>query len=257
MAVPVFLMHQSADFVQLALSALGRIDDSLPLYVRLARALNEALEGGDVDRNPELPSERTLSARLGISRVTVRKSLDELARAGMLRRRQGARTVVAKRVQKTLSTLTGFSDELRARGSVPGHRWLSRQTVLPTPSEAMALGIAGDDAVVRLVRVRLADGRPLAIERATVPQAILPSGELVGASLYEALTSLGAAPVRGMQRIRAGIMTQVDATLLEHEVGAPLLIIERRCFLADGRAVEFTETRYNGESYDFLTGLGV
>ena len=51
-------------------------------------------------------------------------------------------------------------------------------------------------------------------------------------------------------------MTPVEATFLEADAGAPLLIIERRCYLADGRPVEFTETRYNGELYDFLTELG-
>lgn len=249
-------MPESQDFCRRTAAALARLQNGEPLYLRLARALNEVLEQGDASGNPALPSERTLSAGLAISRVTVRKSLDELARAGMLRRRQGARTVIATRAQKTLTTLTGFSDELRARGGEPGHRWLSRQTVLPNPSEAMALGITGEEAVVRMVRVRLADGKPLAIERATVPQAILPSGDMVGASLYQTLTSLGAAPVRGVQRIRAGLMSAIDARLLEHEAGAPLLIIERRCFLASGRAVEFTETRYNGESYDFLTSLG-
>ncbi len=50
-------------------------------------------------------------------------------------------------------------------------------------------------------------------------------------------------------------MTEVEAELLEAEVGAPLLIIERRCCLADGRAVEFTETRYNGALYEFLTDI--
>lgn len=249
-------MPDSQDFCRRTAAALARLQGGEPLYQRLAQALNAVLEQGEASGHPALPSERTLSAGLAISRVTVRKALDELARAGMLRRRQGARTVVATRAQKTLTTLTGFSDELRARGGAPGHRWLSRQTVLPNPSEAMALGITGEEAVVRLVRVRLADGRPLAIERATVPQAILPSGEMVGASLYQTLTALGAAPVRGVQRIRAGLMSAIDARLLEREAGAPLLIIERRCFLADGRAVEFTETRYNGESYDFLTSLG-
>ncbi len=62
--------------------------------------------------------------------------------------------------------------------------------------------------------------------------------------------------MRGAQRIRAGIMAQIEAELLQAEVGAPLLIIERRCYLADGRPVEFTETRYNGAVYDFLTDLG-
>lgn len=120
----------------------------------------------------------------------------------------------------------------------------------------MALGLSATDPVVRLVRIRTADGRPLAIERATVPQAILPSGDMVEASLYATMRALGVAPVRGAQRIRAGLMSPVEAELLEAEPGGPLLIIERRCALADGRAVEFTETRYNGALYDFLTDLG-
>ena len=97
---------------------------------------------------------------------------------------------------------------------------------------------------------------PLAIERAAIPQSVLPSSDLVGDSLYALLTELGVAPIRGVQRIRAGIMAMSEAELLESSPGAPLLIVERRCFLEDGRPVEFTETRYNGERYDFLTELG-
>lgn len=227
-----------------------------PLYHRLASALLDAMTVGTITGGQTLPSERRLSGELGISRVTVRRALDLLARDGRLQRQQGAQTQIIPRVQKTLSNITGFSDELKARGSQPGHRWISRQTVLPTPSEAMFLGLLSSDPVVRLVRIRTADGRPLAIERATVPQAILPSGELVEESLYATLRGLGCGPVRGAQRIRAGLMSPVEAEFLEADAGAALLIIERRCYLADGRAVEFTETRYNGALYDFLTDLG-
>lgn len=241
------------DHVQMAL-AKTPVDG--PLYQRLSTALLDAMTVGNISGGQALPSERRLSADLGISRVTVRRALELLARDGRLQRQQGAQTRVVDRVQKTLSTVTGFSEELKARGSVPGHRWISRQTVLPTPSEAMSLGLSTNDQVVRLVRIRTADGRPLAIERATVPQAILPSGDLVDDSLYATLRTLGCGPVQGAQRIRAGVMSPVEADLLEAEPGAPLLIIERRCYLADGRAVEFTETRYNGALYDFLTDLG-
>jgi GntR family transcriptional regulator len=238
------------------LRALAEADGARPLYLRLREALSEALRLGVADTQAGLPSERWLAERLGVSRVTLRRALDELAADGLLSRRQGARTTVARRVEKMLSTLTGFSDELRARGIEPGQRWISRRTLAPSPAEAMALGLSGSDSIVRLVRVRLADGQPIAIERAAVPQAILPSGDLVSHSLYDALARLGSPPVRGVQRIRAGLMTRVDAELLESDLGAPLLIVERRCFLADGQPVEFTETRYNGESYDFLTELG-
>ena len=236
-------------------AAMKQPSGSLPIYRHLASVLIELMQLGDEPASNALPSERSLSVGLGISRVTVRKALDELALEGRLRRRQGARTTIGNRLQKRISTLSGFSEELRSRGIEPGQRWISRQTVLPSPSEAMALGLSGADPIVRLVRVRLADGIPLAIERAAIPQSVLPSADLVENSLYALLTDLGVPPVRGVQRIRAGIMTRIEAELLDCSPGTPMLIVERRCFLADGRPAEFTETRYNGERYDFLTEL--
>lgn len=246
-------MTDIVDFCAQITGYLAQFGDARPLYRKLADALAQQMKLDGAQAH--LPSERKLSAALGISRVTVRRALDELAADGLLVRRQGARTVMAPRMEKALSALTGFSDELRARGHTPGQRWLAREHVLPSPAEAMALDISGSSAIIRLLRVRLADGQPIAIERAAVPQSILPDGSLVGDSLYEALSRLDARPVRGVQRIRAGIMTRSDAEQLESQSGGPLLIVERRCFLADGRPVEFTETRYNGESYDFLTEL--
>lgn len=237
-------------------AAMKQPSGSLPIYRHLANVMIELMQNEDEVGSSALPSERSLSAGLGISRVTVRKALDELALEGRLQRRQGARTVMGDRMQKRISYLSGFSEELRSRGIEPGQRWISRQTVLPTPTEAMALGLSGADPIVRLVRVRLADGIPLAIERAAIPQSVLPSGDLVEDSLYALLTDLGVPPMRGVQRIRAGIMARIEAELLECSPGTPLLIVERRCFLADERPVEFTETRYNGERYDFLTELG-
>lgn len=237
-------------------ASLARTSAKTPLYQRLATVLPGCVTEGVGGDGKTMPSERRLSRELGISRVTVRRALDLLSREGRVHRQQGAQTKVVDRVHKALSTITGFTEELSARGSVAGHRWISKNTVLPTPGEALALGLSASDMVVRLVRIRTADGRPLAIERATIPQAILPSGDAVDASLYATLRALGAAPVQGTQRIRAGLMSQVEADLLEAELGSALLIIERRCCLADGRAVEFTETRYNGVLYDFFTDLG-
>lgn len=241
----------------LVCAALARTDPDAPLYRRLGAALGEVVTGAAGPGGLTLPSERKLSEGLGVSRVTVRRALDEMARDGRLRRRQGAQSRLVDRVEKSLSKITGFSEELQARGRRPGHRWVSRQTVRPSPTEAMALNLSAHELVVRLVRIRMADDEPLAIESATIPQSILPDGGLVGESLYAVLRRMGAEPVRGAQRIRAGIMAPVEAELLKADVGSPLLIIERRCYLADGRPVEFTETRYNGALYDFITDLGI
>jgi GntR family transcriptional regulator len=248
-------MHDFAELYLYLIKHMESANQNEPLYRRLSVALSDALKSGALSASSPLPSERKLSEKLDLSRVTIRRALDELQADGFLQRRQGARTSVTPRLEKTLSLLTGFSAELQARGMEPGQSWISRKTVNPTPVESMALGVPPTALIIRLIRVRLADGVPIAVERAAVPQVFLPDPNLVTTSLYEALASAGAGPARGIQRIRAGIMNKLEAELLEAEPGSPLLIIERRCFLEDGRPVEFTETRYNGERYDFSAEL--
>ena len=121
----------------------------------------------------------------------------------------------------------------------------------------MALALSPGSRVVRLHRLRLSGDSALAVERTTVPQAILPRAELVKDSLYEALNRLGVAPVRAMQRLRAVALDAASADHLGLQPGAPALQIERRAFLADGRAVEFTRSIYRADAYDFVAELTI
>lgn len=234
---------------------LAEARDERPLYRKLRDELEAAIGEGALVPGTFIPSERVLSGELGLSRVTVRKALAELSGIGVLNRRRGSKTEVATRVEKTLSGLTSFSEDMRSRGMVPGAKWLSREVTKPSPNEIMALGISPSDPIIRLERLRLADSVPIAIERARIPQAILPSPGLVGDSLYATLESLDALPVRALQRMRAGKASARDAKLLGCPEATPIFIVERRCYLDNGRVVEFTETRYNGEVYDFVTEL--
>ncbi len=230
-------------------------DPTAPLYIRLAEAIRAGLSGDRHGVGTTLPGERRLAEGLGISRVTVRKAIDRLVSERSLVRRHGARTVAAARVEKSLSRLTSFSEDIRARGSVPGAVWISRTTGRATADERAALCLARDDKVCRMVRLRTADGEPLAIERSTVPCAILRSPDLVRTSLYAVLQAAGAEPARAVQRLHAATTTAEDARHLGCGVGEALLVIERRCYLADGRAVELCETRYRGDAYDFAVEL--
>lgn len=248
-------MTKTDPIVEFVNSNIKKAADSRPLYLQIADALSEAIKSEMLGDHRVLPSERSLASSLGVSRVTVRRAFDDLSASGLLTRKQGARSAVTTRVEKTLSLLTGFSEELRARGATPGQKWLLKEVTLPTPNEAMALGVSPHDKVVRLVRIRLADNVPIAFEKAVIPQELLGSPDLVKDSLYEALREANNSPTRGIQRIRAGVMTVVEADALASEPGTPLLIVERRCFLSDGRAVEFTETRYHGKRYDFVSDL--
>lgn len=227
----------------------------VPLHKRLKSAIEAAILGNSLKPGAVLPGERLVSEALGLSRVTVRKSIASLVEEGFLRRRHGSKTEVSSRVEKSLSTLTSFSEDMSTRGLEPGCRWLSKQIVRPSPSEMMALGIAADAYVIRMKRIRTADGLPLALETSTVPTRFLPSPDLVGESLYEALEKLGAMPQRAIQRLRSRPASASDAEHLKCDIGAPLLVMERRCFLADEQIVEFSESRYKGDVYDFVFEL--
>ncbi|WEX07277.1 GntR family transcriptional regulator [Chelativorans sp. AA-79] len=226
-----------------------------PLYRRLKAALGEAIASSRLKRGAVIPSERTLCGELSISRVTVRKAIDELVADGLLNRRHGAKTMVSSRLEKSLATMTSFSEDMRWRGLEPGCIWISKEISRPSPVEMMALGLSATDRVARLKRIRTADGTPIAIETASLPARFLPKPEEVGASLYEALDARGAMPVRAIQRMQSSPISREEAQLLKAPEDIGLLVVERRCFLGDGQIVEFTETRYRGDVYDFVIEL--
>ena len=234
---------------------MSAADPVVPLYKQLKDAIERAIVENVLKPGGTLPGERAIADALSMSRVTVRKAIETLVEEGLVQRRHGARTEVGSRVEKSLSTLTSFSEDMTSRGMKPGCIWLSRQISRPSPAEMMALGLSGTGQVLRLKRIRTADGVPLALETSAVPTRFLSSPDLIGDSLYEAMERSGAMPQRAIQRMRSRRATIADAEHLHCEVGEPLLVMERRCFLADGQIVEFTESRYRGDVYDFVVEL--
>lgn len=228
---------------------------STPLYLQLRSRLRQAVEGGLLRVGEAIPGERHLAKAAGVSRVTVRRALDDLVADGVLVQRQGAGTFIAPRIEQPLAWLTSFSEDMRVRGLRPASIWLERTLDRATPDEAMALDLSPGAWVVRIARVRIAGDQPMAVERACVPARFLPAVDLVKGSLYEALAARGHRPVRALQRVRAEQVGGDDARLLSIAEGNAVLAIERRAFLADGTAVEFTRSRYRGDLYDFVAEL--
>ena len=124
---------------------------------------------------------------------------------------------------------------------------------LPSPEEMTSLAVGPDESVVRLSRLRLADDVPMAIEHTAAPARFLPAVEKIGPSLYDALAATGHSPTRGLQRLRAMLLSDDDAALLGVPSGSPVLYIQRIAYLADGRCVEFTRSYYRSDTYEFVS----
>lgn len=230
-------------------------NSSQPLYQQLQRALREAIELRLLGPDDALPSERQLAADLQVSRITVRKAIEGLAEEGLLSRRQGAGNFVNTRIEKNFAKLTSFSEDMRARGREPRSEWLKRAEGTVTPEEAMKLALSPGTLVYRFNRLRYADDAPMSIEYATIVASVLPSLEVVDTSLYEALERAGQRPVRALQRLRALLLDEEQAKLLEAEVGDAGLLVERLGYLRDGRAIELSQSIYRGDTYDFVAEL--
>src|SRR5450432_2974561 len=228
---------------------------SLPLYQQLQRAIREAIETHVLGPDDALPAERQIASELSVSRITVRKAIEGLVEEGLLVRRQGSGNFVAARIEKNFAKLTSFSEDMRSRGRTPHSEWLKLAEGAVTPEEALTLRLSPGAPVYRFHRLRFADDAPMCLEFETVAADCLPSLEAVGKSLYEALETAGNRPVRALQRLRALLLNAEQAKLLHAREGDAGLLVERVGFLRDGRAVEFCQSFFRGDTYDFVAEL--
>jgi GntR family transcriptional regulator len=229
-----------------------------PLFENIGAVLRREIVAGRFAQSDVLPGERELSQALKVSRTTLRRAIAGLIEEGLLVHRHGAGTFVRRsppHVEQPLSRLTSFTEDMRLRGLVASSKVIERGVFLPTPEESMMLDIALSETVFRLSRLRLADGAPMAIERAAVPMRFLGDADRVGDSLYAALEAAGYRPVRGVQRLRAVVVGAAEAAALEIAEGQPALDIQRVAYVSDGRRVEFTRSTYRSDTYDFVAEL--
>ncbi|TIU67681.1 MAG: GntR family transcriptional regulator, partial [Mesorhizobium sp.] len=158
-----------------------------PLYLQLRKSIEEAVNRGLIGPGDALPSERDIASKADISRVTVRKAVQDLVKGGILVQRHGSGTFVAprmERVEQSLSRLTSFTEDMARRGMVVRSAWLDRGLYAPSPDEMMVLGLSSNELVARVARLRIANDTPLAIERAALSASVLPDPEAIGTSLY-------------------------------------------------------------------------
>ncbi len=247
-------MPEAPAFIDVVRAAISG-ESATPLYRRLERGIRNAVDDGCLGTDDALPSERDLANTLGVSRITVRRAVRALVDDGLLTQQQGAGTFVSSQLVQPLSALTSFTEDMSARGMVPGAQWLDRSISAATPDEVAALDLHQGAQVTRLYRLRTANERPLCVEHTALPSAYLPDPDSVDVSLYELLSERGFRPVRARQTLRAELLNIEQARLLTVPTGSPCLHIERLSFLADGTPIEFVSSYYRGDSYSFAVEL--
>ena len=193
-----------------------------------------------------------------MSRVTVRKAVQDLVKGGILVQRHGSGTFVAprmERVEQSLSRLTSFTEDMARRGMTRASNWLDRGLYPPSPDEMMVLGLSANELVARVAGCASPTTRRWPSSGRRCRRTSCPIRTRSAHSLYAALEKTGNRPVRAVQRISAANLGEADAACSTSPAGSAGLNIERISYLATGKVVEFTRSIYRGDAYDFVAEL--
>ena len=228
-----------------------------PKYEALRSRIEADIRAG-LRPHAALPSERQLMASYGVSRMTVRQALSMLADDGLVYRVQGSGTFVADpaKISKSLA-LTSFSEDITARGMVPGSSSERIERVEADVDVAQDLALSPGSPVVRIERVRTADGSPMCIENVWVPADVLPDdfGSRPMTSLYAAFEQAGFTPEVADQTLRATVVDTAQAALLGVAPHSPALLVSRVTYTSDARAIERARSIYRADRYDFRVSV--
>ena len=218
--------------------------------------LRGILEGliGALGPGAPLPSERELAERYGVARMTVRTETDRLVAEGLVYRLQGRGTFVAEPRVTQAMALSSFSEDMRARGHEPGSTVLGCAVVSAEGAVPARLELPAGASVIRIHRVRTADGEPMAVEEAFLPAARfagLEELDLAHGSLFEVLESRhGVRMSAADQRVVAVAVEPGDAELLGVEPGTPGLLFHTVTRDAEGRPVFYAWSLFRGDRYE-------
>jgi GntR family transcriptional regulator len=214
------------------------------------RGILEHLIKTDLHPGDAIPSERALVGSLAVSRVTVRQAIADLVAAGVLERVHGKGTYLAGPQVNSRLHLTSFSREMRERGLVPATVVLAATEQPADDDVCYALRIRSGQSVVRVERLRTADGSPMAYEVGHYPSALFPGllqREL--GSLYDVFASeYGVVVSSGEQTVRAESADAHQAQILGIAKRAPLLVQERVTYAGE-RAIEMSTSWYRADRY--------
>jgi GntR family transcriptional regulator len=217
------------------------------------RRLIGMVERGTLQPGQKLGAERELAIKLGVSRSTLRQALASLEAAGVVRRvpgRGGGTFIASAKVERDLSRIVGVPTLLRDQGFTAGSRVVSVGVATAGADAAEALGIAAEDFVVDLVRIRLADGVPISLEHAMFPAELvpgLPERDLAG-SIYELIDrEYGLRPEEAIEHIEVTAAGPLEASILGVRPGDPVLSVTRTTRDAKGVVFEYSHDLFRAD----------
>ncbi|WP_223645737.1 GntR family transcriptional regulator [Corallococcus sp. EGB] len=239
---------------------MGTVRETNPLYAKIESTLASEIAAGVLPPHSQLPTEDRLIERFGASRTTVRKAIENLVARGLVEIRRGIGTFVAQpKIVQELTELTGFVEDMRALGRTPTARLLESQIVPADADVARQLAVPTGCLVMRIQRVRLADGVAMSFDETYLPREIgekVVTHDLETEPIFSLLEERYHLPlIEAEYRLEAITATPAVAQALGVEPGNPIFLIERTSYSDGSRPIDYERLHYRGDLIRFNTRL--
>lgn len=234
----------------------------IPIYYQMIQFIRRQVENHFWNEDDIIPSERELCEKNGISRMTVRQAIESLVSEGILYRKKGIGTFVARqKVDQVLVKPTNFTADMLSIGMKPSSKTLRCGILAATKEIAKMLKINEGDSVIELCRLRLADDKPMAVEQAFIlkdaAQSILNT-PMDNKSLYTVLKDeCGLTVVLAKQTIQMTYSNQEFSHILNIKLDSPTFLMDRIDYLSDSRPIEYVKSYYRADRYKFTVELKI
>lgn len=231
-----------------------------PLYAKVEAALAADIAAAVLPSGSQLPPEDRLVERFSVSRTTVRKAIENLVARGLVEIRRGKGTFVAPpKITQELTELTGFVEDMQALGRTPTARLLDKEVVPADTDVARQLGLATGSLVMRIRRVRLADGVPTSFDETYLPREIgekVVTHDLDAEPIFSLLEDKYELPLTDAEyRLEAVNATSDVAQALAVRPGSAVFLIERTSYTEGHRPIDYEKLHYRGDLIRFVTRL--
>ena len=229
----------------------------LPLYDRIERNLRDLIINGKLNSGEMMPSEWELVELYGVSRLTVRRALDELVRQNWLERKHGVGTFVRQPTTASIAaSKLSFTEQMRSIGRKPSSRLISQGIIPATAKIARYLRIREGEPIIEITRVRLADNEPILLETCYLSSERFPTLAShtwsENESLYKILSDEYGVNVIGMDHtLKPVLLTETEAHYLQANAGTPAILSEIVSFTKNGSPVEYVWSVSNGDKSEF------
>ena len=236
-------------------------DSVIPLYHQLKERLKHSIDQGEWLPGDQIPSENQLMNEYNVSRNTAKKAIEELVQDGLLYRKQGKGTFVAKpKLQQSLMGLYSFSKVFKEKGLTPKDILIDIREVRPTPEIIQELQIRNDDTVIEMKRLRCVEEDPYILESSFFPKRVVPDMSMLNKvgqiSLYDFLEQeFNIIIKRAIEAFEPVLIKSDESEYLQTEEGKPALLLERTAYDTNGVPVEFCRSIVRGDRCRFYTEL--